>query len=59
MIVPIQKGASPFADTGQPAPSQANLLMALATMHQQGRFNQDDDSKSNVVKLPKVPRGTV
>ena len=55
MIVPIQKGASPFADTGQPAPSQANLLMALATMHQQGRFNQDDDT--NIVKLPKRPKG--
>lgn len=56
MIVPITKGASPFADTGQQMPSEANLLMALTEMHKQGRFNQDDDdtkSTSNIVRLPK------
>ena len=37
MIVPTQKGG--FAPQGE-MPSEANLLMALAEMHRQGRFNQ-------------------
>ena len=41
MIVPISSGASPFANTGPSVgmPSDTNLLMALATMHAQGRFD--------------------
>lgn len=40
MIVPISSAASPFADTGSSVgPSDTNLLMALAEMHRQGRFD--------------------
>lgn len=38
MIVPISSAASPFADVNA-GPSDTNLLMALAEMHRQGRFD--------------------
>lgn len=40
MIVPISQGASSFANVPDQMPSQTNLLMALATMHKQGRFDK-------------------
>ncbi len=40
MIVPTQKGGYAQA---QDAPSEANLLMALAEMHKQGRFQVAGD----------------
>ena len=41
MIIPITKGqaTAPGAPT-QGMPSETNLLMALATMHEQGRFDE-------------------
>ena len=52
MIVPISsaKGAPAMA----PIPSQTNLLMALATMHQLGKFGTKDDDKVKPVKLPQM-----
>lgn len=43
MIVPITsaKGAPAMAQI----PSQTNLMMALATMHKLGRFDQPDDAQ--------------
>lgn len=42
MIVPISSGGpSAFAPSGG-MPSDTNLLMALAEMHKQGRFDQTD-----------------
>lgn len=43
MVVPISSSPSPFGEldsgsSGQGTPSEANLLMALATMHKQGRL---------------------
>lgn len=45
VVVPFVPGTSPFdePDTGT-GPSEANLLMALATMHKQGRFSQLPES---------------
>jgi hypothetical protein len=37
MIVPFAKGPMQ-AQPQQPMPSEANLLMALAEMHKQGKF---------------------
>ena len=53
MIIPITKGqaTAPGAPT-QGMPSETNLLMALATMHEQGRFNKTDDT-SNVLPMRK------
>ena len=44
MIIPITKGqaTAPGAPT-QGMPSETNLLMALATMHEQGRFQVAGD----------------
>ena len=44
MIVPFNK--SPSGQSGQPQaqPSEANLLMALATMHKMGRLTKPDQS---------------
>lgn len=52
MIVPISSGSSPgsFAQTSG-LPSETNLLMALATMHAQGRipgtFSGESASRSH------------
>ena len=53
MIIPITKGQQ--TAPGAPAqgmPSETNLMMALATMHEQGRFDQSDD-KTNVLPMKK------
>lgn len=53
MIIPITKGqqTAPGAPT-QGMPSETNLLMALATMHEQGRFDKTDDA-TNVLPMRK------
>lgn len=38
MVVPMSPGQKPNAPA-QAMPSQTDLLMALATMHKDGRFN--------------------
>ena len=51
MIVPISSARSApasFADV----PSQTNLLMALATMHQLGKFNAKDSEPKAPAKPP-------
>lgn len=54
MKVPGATGGAP----PQEMPSEANLLMALAEMHKQGRFEpQQQPDMSNVVKLPRKPKG--
>ena len=42
-----QPGSSPMS---QPAPSQTNMMMALATMKDLGRIGQTKDS------MPKLPK---
>jgi hypothetical protein len=39
MIVPTTPGMTTPGAPAQPMPSETNLLMALAEMHKQGRFN--------------------
>lgn len=54
MIIPITKGQQ--TAPGAPAqgmPSETNLLMALATMHSQGRFDKSDDDATNVLPMRK------
>lgn len=52
MIIPTTSGPSPYADVAQP--SETNLLMALATMHAQGRFAKPDTNKKLQPKEPTV-----
>ena len=54
MIVPTSPGATSFAPTEQP--SETNLLMALAEMHKQGRFDQPEAKPTNVIAMPKRRR---
>ena len=53
MIIPITKGqqTAPGAPS-QAMPSETNLLMALATMHEQGRFDKTNDT-TNVLPMRK------
>lgn len=54
MIIPITKGQQ--TAPGAPAqgmPSETNLLMALATMHGQGRFDKTDDDATNILPMRK------
>lgn len=43
LVVPMSSGTKP--SPSQPMPSQADLLMALAEMHKQGRFNPPPEPK--------------
>ena len=54
MIIPITKGqqTAPGAPV-QGMPSETNLMMALATMHEQGRFDKTDDT-TNVLPMRKL-----
>ena len=54
MIVPFTKGQQ--TAPGAPAqgmPSETNLLMALATMHEQGRFDQPNTQVADATDIPK------
>lgn len=42
MIVPISSASGPASFGNVGMPSDTNLLMALAEMHKQGRFDQTD-----------------
>lgn len=53
MIVPISKSAGD--STFAPMPSETNLLMAVATMHNLGKFNKSTKKPAE----PGVPPTTV
>lgn len=57
MIIPFNKQQDQMG-LGAPAqqmPSETNLLMALAAMHDAGRFDQKPDDQQTVTKFPKRP----
>ena len=57
MIIPITKGqATAPGAPAQGMPSETNLLMALATMHEQGRFDSPDDKTGTNVLPMRKPR---
>jgi hypothetical protein len=45
MIVPFAKGQSAQQAPAQAQPSETNMLMALATMHQMGRIPTGDEAR--------------
>jgi hypothetical protein len=48
MIIPFDKTQKkPAGQPSSPPPSEAELLMALATMHKQGRFNPPTPTEPN------------
>lgn len=53
MIVPFAKTPSAQAAApAQPPPSEAAMLMALAEMHKQGRFQTAGDGPSKIYDVP-------
>lgn len=58
MVVPITSAPSPFGELesgSNSGPSEASMLMALQTMHKQGRFAQQEDD-SDTSKTPRAQR---
>lgn len=43
MIIPMSPGSKPGTSAPAPQPSQTDLLMALAQMHKDGRFDGDPE----------------
>ena len=46
MIVPFAKGQAKGQQPQQPQPSETDMLMALATMHQMGRIPKPTGAKA-------------
>ena len=60
MIIPITKGqATAPGAPAQGMPSETNLMMALATMHEQGRFQVAGTSEADANKKPQYFEDTI